>query len=188
MIIRVVVVTKEMGLCSFDVDDCSRTDECHAFRRSVGVVLIGFQRYRIALIVATKVVQTVDVERWRTIVEVVATSTITATKGRRGNGPSGTLLYCSKHAVDGHLEARSYRHWHFPIRLSLGYGLPDLDSNSDPHLYVRSRKLVSHSYFFKFLSSGPTNSDVLLVATSKTTQVSTPPPIPMPFQQVWVEQ
>jgi hypothetical protein len=44
--------------------------------------------------VATKALQIVDVERWRTIVEVVATSTITATKGRRGNGPRrGLALY-----------------------------------------------------------------------------------------------
>ena len=36
-------------------------------------------------------VQIVDVEWWRIIVEVVATSTITATKGQRGNGPRWDL-------------------------------------------------------------------------------------------------
>ena len=50
MMIRVVVVTKAMGLCSIDVDDCSRADQYHAFRRSVGVVVIGISRYRFALI------------------------------------------------------------------------------------------------------------------------------------------
>jgi hypothetical protein len=52
--------------------------------------------------VATKAVQIVDIERWRTIVEVVAT-TMTQ-KGRRGCavcGPSGALLYCWKHGRSG---------------------------------------------------------------------------------------